>query len=255
MFLHLKKDLDADRKNWIGHNELPDPAEPEKDEKDTYTSYGIDKKIQHQLAATRTDLDSFSDTEAFALMCSGYAMADQELKQSEDLKRLFTAERTQWNWRFLTIMPAMKPNDGYRPWYDKITRTLNASCQLAGKPWRLAPLWCSTVTLLLLVAVAGSAWLLGSQWNLEYLSTAIRFVGAWIKADRIALWAVGLLVVIIVAALKSGSARRKLFAIIMIPGSVIGMLHRYLYDKHFLRIGSLKSFKPMTAPAPGAKAR
>lgn len=255
MFLHLKKDLDAKRINWIGHNEAPDPAEHETGHDEPCTSYGIDKEIQHQLAATRTDLDSFSDTEAFALMCSGYAMAGEDLESSEDLKRLFAAARTAVNWRFLEIMKGMKPDKGYESWYDKIKRSLGVSCKLAGKPWLLAPRWCIGVTIPLvavgIVAVAGIKelfkWLFpptGSLSDVEPAGTATRAL--WIGLAVIVV-----LIVVIVAAAKSAGARRKLMAVIMLPGSLIGMLHRHLYDRHFLRIGSHKSFEPVPAPALG----
>jgi len=255
MFLHLKKDLDAKRIDWVGHKEPPDPADRETGKDNPYTTYGVDKTIQHQLSATRTDLDSFSDTEGCALMCSGYAMADEDLEQLGDLKKLFTAPRTTVNWRFLTIMPAMKPDEGYKPWYDKITYSLNASCQLAGKPWRLAFEWCITVTLALLAipTLAGLLiWYFRSSSERHSVEQAIEQSAGSSKAAWIALSVLVALIIIVVAAAKSGGARRKLFAIIMIPGSVIGMLHRHLYDKHFLRIGSLKSFGRI--PVPVAKA-
>jgi len=256
MFLHLKKDLDAKRIPWIGHDEPSDPAEHETGQDLPYTSYGIDKTIQHQLSATRTDLDSFSDTEACALMCSGYAMANEDLKENGDLTRLFTAQPKTGNWRFLTIMPAMKPNDGYKSWHDKITHSLNASCQLAGKPWRLALGWCIAVTIplvaALVLAILGIKWYFATSGSEVEAAAGSTGVG---KAAWIALSVLLALIVIIVAAAKSGAARRVLFAVIMVPGSLIGSLHRHLYDRHFLKIGGLKTFKPLTAPAPGAKAR
>ena len=42
------------------------------------TGYGIAIDIQRRLAAVRTDLDSFNDIEAFALMTSGYRMTDRQ---------------------------------------------------------------------------------------------------------------------------------------------------------------------------------
>src|SRR5215471_22728 len=216
MFLHLKKDLDALRINWVGHNEQPDPADLETGKDDPYTTYGVDKTIQHQLSATRTDLDSFSDTEGCALMCSGYAMADEDLEQLGDLKKLFTAPRTTVNWRFLTIMPAMKPDEGYKPWYDKITYSLNASCQLAGKPWRLAFEWCITVTLALLAipTLAGLLiWYFRSSSERHSVEQAIEQSAGSSKAAWIALSVLVALIIIVVAAAKSGGARRKLFAI------------------------------------------
>jgi len=43
------------------------------------TSRDIDRRIQRALASVRTDLDSFTDREAFALMLSGYRMAQKYL--------------------------------------------------------------------------------------------------------------------------------------------------------------------------------
>jgi hypothetical protein len=62
MFIHLTKDLDADPVSWVGEKTKPPRKRPET------TSYGIDPDLQRKLAAVRTDLDSFSDAEAYALM-------------------------------------------------------------------------------------------------------------------------------------------------------------------------------------------
>jgi len=70
MFLHLKKDLDVQLLDWVN---CQDPSVAGSNR--VLTSYGIQKGVQRRLAAIRTDLDSFSDVEAFALMTSGYLMA------------------------------------------------------------------------------------------------------------------------------------------------------------------------------------
>ena len=44
-------------------------------------SYGVDHQIQRYLSDIRTDLDSFSEVEASALMTSGYLMASAELER------------------------------------------------------------------------------------------------------------------------------------------------------------------------------
>jgi hypothetical protein len=82
MFLHLKKDLEVNPIDWIG---CEDPSEFGKDRPNLEkgeTDYGIIKEVQKKLAAIRTDLDSFCDTEAYALMTSGYRMADFEFKKA-----------------------------------------------------------------------------------------------------------------------------------------------------------------------------
>ena len=45
------------------------------------TDYGVDKELQRKLVAIRTDLDSFSDVEAYSLMVSGYLMTEYEFKE------------------------------------------------------------------------------------------------------------------------------------------------------------------------------
>ena len=77
MFLHLKKDLDIQHVDWVNSQDPYDSsANPAKVRRGaTLTTYGMPKDIQGELAGLRTDLDTFSDAEAYALMLSGYRMA------------------------------------------------------------------------------------------------------------------------------------------------------------------------------------
>jgi len=83
MFLHLKRDLFEDPVDWMlcqDPFDASDAARPP-ELRGPLTRYGILKSVQTQLAAIRTDLDSFSCTEAKALMLSGYRMAAYALGQ------------------------------------------------------------------------------------------------------------------------------------------------------------------------------
>ena len=73
MLLHLKLDLDTESIDWIGEQSPKDPVKP-----NPITDYSIPKELQGKLADIRTDLDSFSDIEAFGLMISGYRMTRHE---------------------------------------------------------------------------------------------------------------------------------------------------------------------------------
>jgi len=67
-YVHLKQGLDGENIDWVNSKEIGQaPADI-----NAKTEYGIRKDIQELLAGVRTDLDSFSDTEAYALMTSGY---------------------------------------------------------------------------------------------------------------------------------------------------------------------------------------
>ncbi len=98
--MHLKKGLHKPPVSWI---DCKDPvrkitSQTDKTTPICTTPYGIAKDIQAQLAELRTDLDSFSDTEAYALMYSGYA----QTKCEYDDKAPF-ASSARAPWKFLEM--------------------------------------------------------------------------------------------------------------------------------------------------------
>ena len=79
---------------------------------DNKTAYGIDRDIQVGLAGIRTDLDSFTEVEAQALMLSGYLMTKQQFEalQCEYQKSggegywcNFTVDAPERDWPFLKL--------------------------------------------------------------------------------------------------------------------------------------------------------
>ncbi|MBC7776609.1 MAG: patatin-like phospholipase family protein, partial [Phycisphaerae bacterium] len=93
LLMHLTKDLPSEVVNW---RYCDDPYESNFRESDQagnniLTNYGIRKNIQIAIARIRTDLDSFHEHEAFALMYSGYQMTDFEVQHgagSDNIKKL-----------------------------------------------------------------------------------------------------------------------------------------------------------------------
>jgi hypothetical protein len=99
MYVHLKKDLDTKPVDWIG---CEDPAEVTSNVSEGHlTSYGISKATQHYLAAIRTDLDSFTEAEAYALMTSGYCMTGVEFPRG--VPDFPVASPPAHDWTFLQI--------------------------------------------------------------------------------------------------------------------------------------------------------
>jgi hypothetical protein len=90
--------------------------------------------VQLLLAGIRTDLDSFSDVEANALMSSAYRMTEHEFKQSRDL-RAFPDTSDPVPWDFLAVEPGMK-DAGKKQKHLK--RILSVSGAVAFKVWRLS---------------------------------------------------------------------------------------------------------------------
>jgi len=80
--MHLRKGLLPDVHLPLADGEQPVAAAPkEKVEVKTRSErFGVSEDAQRLLSRVRTDLDSFSDTEAFALMLDGYLMTDWVLR-------------------------------------------------------------------------------------------------------------------------------------------------------------------------------
>ncbi|MDA0737598.1 MAG: hypothetical protein O2999_03180 [Nitrospirae bacterium] len=144
-FVHLKKDLPAPVVNWIGCNN-PSPQGGE----NPTTPYGINIDIQKQLAAIRTDLDSFSEVESYALMLSGYQMADHELRSLKE-RHLKQGDTEHWevfdvdaprnsNWPFLPLKDIMKLDKHSKdPRREDLGLQLEVGSQVLFKVWKLVP--------------------------------------------------------------------------------------------------------------------
>jgi predicted acylesterase/phospholipase RssA len=99
-FIHLKSGLHKDPLNWAGSTE---PAEALWKRDVSPEDYGIPAEIQEKLARIRTDLDTFNDAEAYALMYSGYRMAKVEYdRQLQDLFPATGSPKPE-DWQFLQI--------------------------------------------------------------------------------------------------------------------------------------------------------
>jgi hypothetical protein len=150
MFIHLKQDLDVAPVDWIGWDE---PPETSKQQNRPFTEYGIRREVQELLAGIRTDLDSFSEVEAFALMTSGYRMAEHYLPKVEVLS---TNGHGAGDWNFLAIDRVLRDANTTDTSYQRLVRLLRS----AGS--RMFRFWSLLLTTLLLsivgVALIGS-WL------------------------------------------------------------------------------------------------
>ncbi len=85
----------------------PGQKKPESDDGTGVTSFGVSKRVQRYLAEVRTDLDSFTDTESYSLMYSGYKICEKMIgkKMLELTPAPSIPESTQSRWKFLAIRP------------------------------------------------------------------------------------------------------------------------------------------------------
>jgi predicted acylesterase/phospholipase RssA len=231
MFIYLKKDLAVKPVDWIG---CEDPSDFDQDRRSINgkdeTDYGILKAVQERLAAIRTDLDSFCDTEAFALMTSGYRMAEHEIqKQFADFP-LSTDDPPQWE--FLAVEESMK----YPPKSERLLKLLNVCSQQAFKIWRLStPLkitgW--VLGILALIFLLWACW----KWDSVALIT-LGTIGTAVAA-MIAGAFVGKTVMRVVR-YRDTLAEIAFGVAMSLVGWILARIHLHIFDKWYLRAGRVK---------------
>jgi predicted acylesterase/phospholipase RssA len=113
MAVHLTKGLPAPPRDW---SECQEPRRAEDDglSGEPTAVYGIDPKVQRAMAVLRTDLDAFSDDEAYSLMAAGYLMTAHDLPGT--LPDLAQPERglLHDDWPFAAILKEMTSGDAQR---------------------------------------------------------------------------------------------------------------------------------------------
>ena len=233
VYLHLKKDLEVNPKDWIGCQEPRDVSDGSQSAEgsELQTSYGILKDIQEKVAAIRTDLDSFSDKEAFALMTSGYRMAETEFaRQFENLSR---DKDPKPNWRFLRVEPSM--NDETRS--QEMMELLKVAGNTALKIWLLSKPLKFTGIIILLIAVI--AFLLASlKWHYLPLLT-LGMIGSFALVFFAGMF-VGKTILRIVNFRETLTQIAVGIAMALV-GWLLARLHLHVFDRLFLRKGQLKT--------------
>jgi len=237
MWVHLREELEPDAIDWtdcLDRFSREDEGLPEKEE-EPLTGYGVHREIQDALARLRTDLDSFSDSEAHALMCSAYLMTRSALSQ-DDGPFLGRTDRPS-AWRFMKVEPHLKSPEAFRA---GVPRALRVGEQLPFKVWRLSPVLATISTVVLLaLGLAGIYLLAGVAIQMGWLQATARLtpIAAVLGAGA----AIAALVGIRWALRSYGRAGE------LVERGTIGVLtmllwapmwiHRMIFDPIFLRRG------------------
>jgi predicted acylesterase/phospholipase RssA len=232
VFLHLKKDLEVSPKDWIGCQEPPDMSDEARpvERHRSFTGYGILTAIQEKIAAIRTDLDSFSDKEAFALMTSGYRMAEVEIEHQFD--NLPQANGQNPKWRFLQVEESMKDEKKSQ----EMLELLEVSGNTALKIWLLSkPL---KITGIIMGLAALVVFLLASlKWHYLPIITfgtigfALFIFLAGLFVGKTILRIVNFRETISQIAIGVGMA---------LAGWILARMHLHIFDRLYLRKGQLR---------------
>jgi len=277
MFVHLKGDLEVDPIDWINCLDPYDASDDSRpaSRRGPLTSYGIAKDMQELLSGIRTDLDSFSEAEAYALMTSAYRMTEYQFKYQKCVEGFASPAQAE-PWKFLEIENSMK---GYGQSYDYLKKLLTAGNSLAFKVWQIDPFlkYGLRGALMLLAAAIAAAF----YWRWEKPLPA--FLSNW--GTALVTWPVTKLeqlartlptltfrqIAFAIAALFSGyllariltsllgdflagnvlllvrwkdTLRRIVMATLLSTiGFVASVIHLYIFDRRFLRLGTLQAVK------------
>jgi hypothetical protein len=174
LFVHLKQDLDPDPLGWIGSN--PPPLPPaDAQATSNQTDYGIDRDLQRLVAGLRTDLDTFTEVEAHALMLSGYRMTERQLKTLDEAHREATTTGAWANldihapsqdWPFFALADVMgRPKTAGDKQREELERQLTIGSAIVFKAWQLSPWLRALSYLLAAAALAGIVFVLHRYWE------------------------------------------------------------------------------------------
>ena len=202
--VHLKKGLPAriipPLRNKDG------PAVPPREE--GAVGYGVEGDVQELLSAVRTDLDAFSEIEAYSLACFGYNQATADV-EVDGISELATADGTG-GWSFLAAKPHLAaPSDEFRRHLEVAQKRFRKALVLGGSR---AQAKASGIGLAILICVAGAlapvVWalvhFLGGplSWGVPLWATFVSVAAAAILAVALA-W-------LYLGDFKAGSARARL---------------------------------------------
>jgi hypothetical protein len=247
MFLHLKKDLDIDPVDWIN---CEDPVDASDEARPSFrrgdlTTYGIRKDVQKLLAGVRTDLDSFHEVEAYALMTSGYRMAESEF--SEVAANFPVNDEPPADWEFLRIEEPMKRVSGVDAAHRQIMELLAASNSIAFKIWKLSPVLKYIAWFVMIGVIVGLAWACWHWWDYPLLTpgrlgtTAVVAALAAVAGKRLAR----------IIRYKDTARQIAIGVGMGILGWIVAAIHLLIFDRMYLRRGRLSEIEKLE-PKPKA---
>jgi predicted acylesterase/phospholipase RssA len=259
MFLHLKKDLEIPHVDWVDCQEPYDAsANPGKTRSGaTITSYGMPNHIQALLAGVRTDLDTFSDAEAFALMLSGYRMASTNF--NGDAAPFPVAESSREPWRFLAVAPTVDRATDYEPEHERLQQILSVGSGLALKAFHLRPFasWATLAGLAALLYVAAlsvnvaalnvAVFDFGRLWHLLPVSMPLAVGG--LEFGMAAVFCAILLGIGIFFLQRKNLSIVLTGLVVVTVGWLIARIHLWCFDPIYRRAGAVRTRRAISGDA------
>lgn len=105
-FLHLRKGVAVGESPFLDAAGFPSKAPRACPQGDCLAAFGVDPRVQDLLSRIRTDLDSFTDIEAYSLANDGYLMADRHIPK--EIRALSGGGAAGGGWPFQIAGPCMR---------------------------------------------------------------------------------------------------------------------------------------------------
>jgi hypothetical protein len=239
---------------WIGCETRPlssaDEAEP--DDKSDTTAYCISKRIQALLARMRTDLDSFSDMEAYALMYDGYCLASHYVPKIEGLP--VNPDAPSQPWPFLKVAEAMQGKDGAAD----LEHHLAVGAGRAGKVFKTSQK-ARTVAKVTLATVIVLFLALGAWASFQYAWSQPFKIAGWIVGSLVSLYLVLVALALVVRHVRKwwtrddcrpSAIQLATDLLVFTIGWIPARLHLAIGNAAYLKAGSMEESQKLT-PSPG----
>ncbi|QSA97882.1 patatin-like phospholipase family protein [Methylococcus sp. EFPC2] len=252
-FLHLRKGLEIRELAWL--NTEGQPAEDTGLIGPDTRKFGVDPAVQQALANIRTDLDAFTEVEAYSLMLDGYLMSELELTafkktvHAPELRAAPTAAPIDW--QFLRVQPWIdKPGEG------DYLRQLRTGHLLFGKalllfPALLAGLIVSVLIALVLAWPTLVSWV-GSSIPVSLIVSAVALYaldalgGKLVKLPKLGQWAdlLDTLKFLRTALAYYQSAKRLLLRVaVPLAGTLLAQFYLAFINPRFLKRGRIETLQ------------
>ncbi|MFZ2405357.1 MAG: pYEATS domain-containing protein [Methylobacter sp.] len=241
-FVHTKKELESATLDCINctNPQSPSPLP------DHLTSYDVARDLQEKIAAIRTDLDAFSEVEAYALMASGYLMTKREFNLLQEQHQKagnpgtwggYDIDAPCGDWPFSPLEPLLGSKPGANKQRANFEKQLKVASKTFFKTCNLIPFLKLMVFVLVTVIFLDINNMLTNLWS-EFGHNLLSVVGIFI-------------IIIIVAIFLFQLAFKWMFpqeegrnlvikVAISILGYILSKAYLGIFDSLFLARGKLK---------------
>ncbi|WP_297324993.1 tetratricopeptide repeat-containing protein [Nitrosomonas sp.] len=241
-FVHTRKELEAQPLDWINCQD-PQPSKPISSNQ---TSYGIDRELQEKIAGMRTDLDAFTEVEAYALIASGYRITKREFELLQE-QHLKDGKPDTWggydidaagvDWPFRKLEPLLAMQQDTNQQSKDLHHQLHVARKVFFKVWDLSPVYRVLMYGVGIVALLLLGSLIISTWSAPAIQTI-----TWGALIIFLLLTIASFFVPMFRWLNPGNEAKSIllkFAIATI-GYTLARFHIHCVDRYFLARGKLE---------------